>query len=199
MSVFVFAGASQFVAISLISSGATAFQIILGTLFLNLRHLIMSVSLKNKFNDQNDRISPFSALGITDETFSLVSQKKDSLNFTTYFKTVNILSYLAWITGTVVGVVFSSHIPPKIADNFAIVLYALFIGLLVPNVKKSKPNFFVFLLSAIVSCIAHPFIGSGWAIIIATIIASITIGIIVEKQNENSLNNNRNDSGNSPS
>ena len=45
MSVFVYAGASQFAALGLLSAGASALSIVLATLVLNFRHFLMSMAL----------------------------------------------------------------------------------------------------------------------------------------------------------
>jgi predicted branched-subunit amino acid permease len=42
MSLIVFAGASQFIAVGLLSGGATALEVVATTLFVNLRHILMS-------------------------------------------------------------------------------------------------------------------------------------------------------------
>src|SRR5699024_228165 len=49
MSVFVFAGASQFMAVNMIVAGISAVEIIIATFVLNLRHFVLSLSLMNEF------------------------------------------------------------------------------------------------------------------------------------------------------
>ena len=45
MSIIVFAGSAQFIAIGLILAGATAVSIVITTFIVNLRHLLMSAAL----------------------------------------------------------------------------------------------------------------------------------------------------------
>ncbi len=48
MSLFVYAGASQFASLGLLAGGASALAIVLATLVLNFRHFLMSVALSRR-------------------------------------------------------------------------------------------------------------------------------------------------------
>src|SRR5690625_3157986 len=52
MSAFVFAGASQFMAVNMIVAQATAVEIIVATFIINLRHFDMSLSFMNEVRDR---------------------------------------------------------------------------------------------------------------------------------------------------
>lgn len=179
MSAFVFAGASQFVAIGLIASGADVLQVVLGTFFLNLRHLIMGVSLKNRFGAFVNPTHNLVALMITDETYSLTANNNsDNINC---FIGVGLCSYFAWLIGTLIGTIFSQYIPIDIAGNFTIILYALFITLLVPSLKKSNFAMIACGVSLVLSCLFYTRLGAGWSIILATVVASAVAGSIQNK------------------
>lgn len=179
MSAFVFAGASQFVVLGLIASGADVVQIVIGTFFLNLRHLIMGISLKNQFGILKNPKQSIFALLITDETYALTANKNGgNIN---YFFGVGLCSYLAWLAGTLIGAVFSQYIPENVASNFTIVLYALFITLLVPSLKTSKFAVLASGISVIVSVVLYDVVGVGWSILVATLVASIVTGFFVER------------------
>ena len=51
MSLIVYAGASQFVGVGMLLAGAGSIQIITTTLFLNMRHLIMSLAVNDRMRD----------------------------------------------------------------------------------------------------------------------------------------------------
>ncbi len=68
MSIIVFAGASQFVAIEMIKN-ATILEVVITTFFLNLRHILMSSSISTKI-EKNKKMYML-AFGVTDETFSV--------------------------------------------------------------------------------------------------------------------------------
>ena len=53
MSMIVVAGSSQFFAVEMIAKGASPLIIILGTFFINLRHLVMSTYIMNRLKDES--------------------------------------------------------------------------------------------------------------------------------------------------
>lgn len=181
MSLSVFAGASQFVALGLIASGAGVSQIILGTFFLNLRHLVMSISLRNYFGEKSSIVHRISSLMITDETYALtVNSNNDNIY---YFLGIGLCSYGSWILGTFLGGYFSQLIPDEIAASFSLALYALFIALAVPSIKRSNFSVIACVVSMGVSLSLYSWLGSGWSIITATITASVVTGIAVDADN----------------
>lgn len=195
LSALVFAGASQFVALGLIAAGADALQIVLGTFFLNLRHLIMSMSLRNRAGRLTHPSQKFSALLITDETYALTANKgSDNIR---YFLGVGLCAYLAWVLGTLIGAYFARYIPGNITASFVVVLYAMFIALLVPGLQGSRFAVLACGISLIVNAALYSWLGSGWSIIIATLVASVTTGFIVEKKNGSQLHPER-DTGHGP-
>ncbi len=78
-SFFVFAGASQFMALNLLAVGAGVGQIILTTLLVNFRHFLMSASLTTRITKDMKKWVPLIAFGVTDEVFSVVSFKEEDL------------------------------------------------------------------------------------------------------------------------
>ena len=70
MSVFVFAGASQIMAMGMIGAGAGMLSVVLATFVLNLRHLIMSTCIFNKIRIKNPLLKLVGAMSVTDEGFA---------------------------------------------------------------------------------------------------------------------------------
>jgi 4-azaleucine resistance transporter AzlC len=179
MSVMVFAGASQFVAINLLKLGTGLWEIVITTFIVNLRHFLMSASVAEKIkNKVPPKWIPLLSFGITDETFSFISlTDKENLS-TGYILGINTIAYSAWVGGTAVGVYLGKGLPTIIQNSMGIALYAMFIGLLIPSIKRSKEIAIVSLLAIIVSSSLHwgpsvlAQIPQGWKIIIITIIAS---------------------------
>jgi len=79
MSFFVYAGASQFIAIEMIHQGATVWMIGLTTLIINIRHLLMSLSVVPYFSERTLTWSLGLAQGLTDETFVLNTTPNGSI------------------------------------------------------------------------------------------------------------------------
>ncbi len=175
MSVFVYAGASQYAALGLIAGGASAAAIILATLVLNFRHFLMSIALSRRLPLGARRwAAPLGlGFGVTDETFVVASL--DERLTPPFFLGLILTAYLAWVGGTAVGAGFSSLIPPLIARAMGVALYAMFVAMLVPGVKKAWVNGLVALMGAAISwgaTLALPSLPSGWRIVIAILVAS---------------------------
>jgi len=136
MSIFVFAGASQFMAISMIGAKIGSVPIILATFFMNFRHFIMSASIRQKVTKINKKYYPFIGFFLTDETFSVLITK-DSLESKNYLLSFQISCYLSWVLGTLVGYLVGTFFPPILITSLGMALYALFIALLIPACKKS--------------------------------------------------------------
>ena len=101
MSMFVYAGASQFASLGLLAGGASALAIVLATLVLNFRHFLMSVALSRRLplrqgTDHRARLLPLVlGFGITDETF-VVASLEERLTVR-YFLGLIVTVYLAWL------------------------------------------------------------------------------------------------------
>ena len=179
MSALVFAGASQFVAVNLLQLHTGAWEIVLTTFIVNLRHLLMSASLSAKIKNKIPQTwIPLLSFGITDETFSFLSlTDKEKLN-TGYILGINAIAYFAWVGGTALGVYLGQGLPAIIKNSMGIALYAMFIGLLIPSIKKSNPVAIVSLIAVFISAVLNwgpnflQQISRGWKIIIVTILAS---------------------------
>lgn len=79
MSILVFAGAAQYITLSLIAIGTGAFEIIFTIFIVNIRHLLMSASINEKVEADTPWKKAVYAFGITDETFTVSATKKGAL------------------------------------------------------------------------------------------------------------------------
>lgn len=131
MSVFVFAGSAQFIAVSMLSSGAAAASVILTTFVVNIRHLLMSSSLAVHLNGCSRRFLFLYAYGITDESFAVNTMRFREGRWNAYNAlAVNHIANVVWVGSTVAGGFAGQFIP---GGSFGIdyALSAMFISLLV--------------------------------------------------------------------
>jgi len=178
MSVFVYAGASQYAALGLIAGGASALAIILATLVLNFRHFLMSMALSRRLPRHDTHGAAWAVplglgFGITDETFVIASL--EGALAPAFFLGLMLTAYVAWVGGTMIGAGFSSLIPPLIARGMGVALYAMFVAMLVPGARKAWINGAVALLGGAVSwgaLVTLPAIPAGWRVVIAILVAS---------------------------
>ncbi|MBL4824115.1 MAG: AzlC family ABC transporter permease, partial [SAR324 cluster bacterium] len=115
MSLFVFAGASQFIAVSLLASAAALPVILLTVFVVNLRHMLYAASLMPQVANLPQRLRLPMAFWLTDETFAVVSNKvarnEDTSGLHWYFLGSALAMYSVWATCTVIGIVMGQQIP----------------------------------------------------------------------------------------
>jgi 4-azaleucine resistance transporter AzlC len=186
-SVMVFAGASQFMALDMIKDGIAAGSIILATFLLNLRHLIMSASLSVRFQAIKKRWLPVIAFGITDEAFSLISLRDKPINVP-FLLTLQITSYSSWVAGTIAGYLVGTLLPETVQLSLGVGLYAMFMALLAPELKKSLTVVFLAVMSGGFYLITSYFelLPASWCFIAAVILAA-GIGALVIKDKDNEV------------
>jgi len=175
MSGLVFAGASQFVAVSMILAGSGSLQILTTTFFLNLRHLIMSLAVNQQMKEFSLARKGGLSFFITDETFAFLTlgDEIDGQDKTPGFMAgLMITAYLGWVSGTLVGGLGANFIPPQITTAMTVGLYGLFIGLLVPPALKSRPFALIAILSMVLNWGLSRCLDSGWAIVLSTVLAA---------------------------
>lgn len=169
--------AGQFAGTNLILAGAGYVEVALTTLVINLRYLLMSLSLSQKLEQATGTLERMvMAFGITDETF-VVSSLRPGILQTSYMVGLMSMPILGWNLGTVLGGSISTLLPEALQNAMGIALYAMFIALIIPAARKSVQVLSVILVAVAVNCLLKyvplfGFISSGFRVILATILAS---------------------------
>jgi len=131
MSLLVYAGSAQFIAVSMLGAGAGFLPVVTTTFSVNLRHLLMSSTLSLHLNRLAPGWTALFAYGVTDESFA-VNMDRFSRGGWGWRQAlaVNHTTNLVWIMSTVAGGIGGQFIP---AGAFGIdyALIAMFISLLV--------------------------------------------------------------------
>jgi 4-azaleucine resistance transporter AzlC len=184
MSLFVYAGASQFMAVKMLAAGSPALQIVLATFILNFRHFLMSASLSQKLAAGPPRPTLL-AYWVTDETFVAGGLGLADPSFTSVsFLVMAIMAYLAWAGGSLAGALFGTLIPVVLANAMGVGLYAMFIALLVPSARGNWRGAVVAGASALISLglwRGLPSLAEGWRIVLATL-ASASLGLLLPRR-----------------
>lgn len=175
MSLLIYAGASQFIGINLLVLGASWWEVVVTTFILNLRHFLMTAALSQRLDEQAARKwRMLLSFGVTDETFC-VSSLQSSGTLPRYFLLgLNTVAFASWNIGTWLGLFGAGGLPDTVKSSMGIALYVMFIGLLIPQIKKSKAALVVSLLAIIINSLINwlplgGVISNGWGIIIATV------------------------------
>lgn len=180
MSLIVFAGSSQLIAVGLILAGVSTISIIITTFIVNLRHMLMAAALSPFLKKwKKSELTAFS-YQITDETFAIHSERFANNNTEKQESLViNMSAQASWVFGTIIGVIAGSLISDVKPLGLDYVLSAMFIGLLVFQLK-SRFQVIVAVLSGIMSVLSFLAGIEQWNVILATL-AGATIGVFIEK------------------
>ncbi len=176
MSIAVFAGASQMMAVGMYAHGAGVAAMILTTFILNLRHLIMSTCIMNKMRSEKTSAKLLAAFGVTDESFAVFTTAKQENCTMPYFMGLISVTYLSWVAGSAIGAFTSDFLPPLLTASLGIALYAMFIALIIPDLKRSSRLGLLVVFTAAVNTVLNQFMASSWALIVSTLICA-TIGV----------------------
>jgi 4-azaleucine resistance transporter AzlC len=182
MSAFVFAGSAQFIAATLVGSGAGVWIIILTTFVVNLRHLLYSVTLTPYLKHLPTGWQAMLAFWLTDESFVVVSQRyaePDTLQYKHWFFLGSALSmYLSWFASTVIGILAGQTIPDPLSWGLDFALPVTFIGILIPLLKDRAMIIAAF-AAGVVAVLAHH-LDNQLGLLVAAL-AGILAGIIADQ------------------
>ncbi len=169
--------AGQFAGTNLIIESAGFFEITLTTFVINIRYMLMSLSLSQKINPDISLLQRLIfGFGITDETFSIASVEKGKLS---YHYMIGLITgpIVGWSLGTALGALTCSALPESISSAMGIALYAMFIAIIMPPARKSKSILMIILVSIGINVLLKyiplfGFISSGFRVIAATILGA---------------------------
>ena len=136
MSLFIYAGSMQYVAIPLLTSGAGLFTAALTAFVVNARHLFYGISMVDAYKSAGKK-KPYLIFALTDETYSLVSQKqKPDLR---YCLLVSFFDHCYWIGGTLLGSLAGRMLPINF-EGVDFALTALFVTIFTEQWLSTKDH-----------------------------------------------------------
>ncbi|MDU7338525.1 MAG: AzlC family ABC transporter permease [Clostridium sp.] len=168
--------AGQFAGFDLIMHGARYLEIAITTLVINLRYFLMSLSLSQKIDSGMTTLQRLVlSFGITDEIFAVAIQQPGMVG-ARYLSGLITTPLIGWTMGTFLGAAATGFLPESLRTALGIMIYGMFIAIIIPPVRVSRPVATVVVLSAVLSCIFRyvPLfhdLSSGWATILCTLIA----------------------------
>ncbi len=179
MSMIVFAGAAQFMAIAMISSGITSWTaIVLTTFLINLRHLLMGASLSPYLLKLSRPLQYILAFGMVDESYALTINRIEKKGYSlSYHLGVCSFLYVIWNLSTFLGAFFYRIIPNPLEWGIDFALPATFMVLLIPRLVD-RTALIVCLVSASCAVWGALFLPGKWYIILAAVAAAFVGGIL---------------------
>lgn len=184
MSMLVYAGSAQFIAISLLTLGSGAVVILLTTLVVNLRHVLYSAALQPYVGGLPQRWRVPLAFGLTDETFAVVQRRYLARGMTEhgqwYHAGVALALYLSWVSSSLVGALFGQSVPNLAGWGLDFAMLATFIGIVVPALRN-RPQIAAALVAGAAALLCH-----AWPYklgLMAAALSGIAVGVWLERRN----------------
>lgn len=183
MSLLVYAGSAQFIAISLLTLGSGMVVILLTTLVVNLRHVLYSAALQPYVGKLSQRWRVPLAFGLTDETFAVVQRRYLAHGMTEhgqwYHAGVALALYLSWVSSSLVGALFGQSVPNLAGWGLDFAMLATFIGIVVPALRN-QPQIAAALVAGAVALLCHT-----WPYklgLMAAALSGIAVGVWLERR-----------------
>ena len=140
MSLFIYAGSMQYLAVDLLTGGATLITAALTTLMVNARHLFYGISMIEKYKDTG-KYKPYLIFALTDETYSLNcgALPEGVTDAPTYYFLVSLFNHSYWIAGSLLGGLLGYVIPFN-TEGIDFALTALFVTVFVEQWLSTKDH-----------------------------------------------------------
>ena len=141
MSLLIYAGSMQYVAIGLLTSGVSLVTAALTTLMVNARHLFYGLSMQEKYKNTGKR-KPYLIFALTDETYSLVCSENPDIpeeNRKDYDFLISLFNQIYWIAGSVLGAAVGSVVKFN-SEGIDFALTALFLTVFIEQWLTAKDH-----------------------------------------------------------
>lgn len=129
--------AGQFAGLTVIAGMGSLLELALSQLIINLRYVLMSISLSQKLaEDASGFWRWIIGFAVTDEIYAVaIGNEKIHRN---YFLGLMITPIVGWTMGTFVGAVLGNILPALITDALGVALYGMFIAIVIPETKENR-------------------------------------------------------------
>lgn len=180
--------AGQFAGIGIMIHPGQYFQMLISQITINIRYSFMSISVGQKADSRFKGLSRW-ILGfmMTDEIFAVATQEESVSR--SFFAGLATLPYIGWALGTLFGAILGSILPERLMSALSLAIYGMFVAIVVPEMKKSRPVVLVAILAILLSCMFYyvPFlstISSGITITVVAVAAAVIASLLFPVMDE---------------
>ena len=169
--------AGQIAALPLMAGGASLAEMALTQMTINLRYALMSLSLGRKLDESMGTLQRLVfSFANTDEIFAVASSQPGKVG-KRYLYGLMIAPWIGWSMGTFLGAAAGTLLPVFVRSALGIAIYGMFLAIILPPARKSRPVRFVVLTAVALSlCFRYipglNTVSSGFVIIICGILAA---------------------------
>ncbi|MBQ9773640.1 MAG: AzlC family ABC transporter permease [Clostridia bacterium] len=175
--------AGQVAGVAVIVAGGTLLEMVLTQLVINLRYSLMGITLTQRLDPRCT--TPHRLLmsfGLTDEIFAVSSAKPYPIG-PSYFYGLMTAPYVGWAAGTLLGAVAGNLLPESLRAAMGIMIYAMFVAIILPPMKKHRELLLTIALAAAFSAALHYIpmvnrISDGFSIIISAVLAAAIMAFL---------------------
>lgn len=167
MSLFVFTGAIQFAAVSVIDSGGSPLSAVGSGLLLGLRHIGYGLSLDRTLPRQRRRRLA-AAQFLIDESTAMALAQPDPADGRRAFWSAGLSVFVFWNVGTLVGALFGSVLGDPATLGLDAVFPAAFLALIVPLLRE-RDGRLAAAAGAVIAAVLVPLVAAGLPIVLAAL------------------------------
>ena len=183
MSATMVASAGEFAALTVIEASAPYLEMVLTSLIVNLRYLLLSCSLSQKFGKDTKFYHRFLVGFFVTDEIAGISFAREGFLAPAYVYGAGAISIPAWVAGTVLGTLVGAILPPFLSSALGVALYGMFLAIIIPPARKEKFLAVLVALSMLVSFGIGYLPGikdlsSGMRIILITVLLSAGAAIV---------------------
>jgi len=138
MSLLVYAGSGQYLAVNFFVPGFSFLQVIFLTFMVNVRHIFYGISLLEKFNKMGMK-RWYMIFGLTDETYSLLctTNVPDDVEEDKFLFAISIMNQSYWVLGSAIGAIAGTVLPIN-SEGIDFAMTALFVVIFVEQWMDKK-------------------------------------------------------------
>jgi 4-azaleucine resistance transporter AzlC len=177
ISMLTVTSAGQLAGIQVMVTPGQYATMLISQLTVNVRYSFMSMSLSQKVTATFSGVKRW-ILGffMTDEIFAVASAE-DEVD-PKFFFGLSLIPYAGWTLGTLVGALIGNILPTVVMSALCLAIYGMFLAIVMPPAKKSRPVLLVVIIAAVLHCLFYylPYlkeIPSGISISVCAIVAAV--------------------------
>jgi 4-azaleucine resistance transporter AzlC len=177
MTLLVFAGASQFVAVPMIAAGAPAIAIVVTTYVVNMRHYLMAATLAPSFRGVRRGWLALIAHLINDESFAVTVARSRPPDACVYLGSA-VAIFGAFLGGVIVGVALGGLVdrPERYGLDFA--FPAVFLSLVAVQLRR-RADWLVAVAAAVLAVMLALALPGNWHIVVAGVVVSVVAAALL--------------------
>lgn len=153
MSLMVYAGSGQYLAVNFFAPGVSFLHVIFMTLMVNIRHVFYGISLLERFHSMGKK-RWYMIFGLTDETYSLLCTTKvpSGVEEEKFLFVISMMNQSYWVIGSAIGGIAGSLLPFH-SEGIDFAMTALFVVIFVEQwmEKKNRISELIGVLAALLS------------------------------------------------